>query len=80
MGDLRTVIAAAITAERGRANLSQADLAKRLGWSRSVITRIENGTRVIAVHELPAICRALSTTLPRLLLLADPVDRHDIGV
>lgn len=78
--DLRIVLGDAIRAERSRRGISQETLGRRLGWSRQVITSIEGGDRPVAVHEIPAICRALAgdgepVTMRRLLLDADPGDR-----
>jgi transcriptional regulator with XRE-family HTH domain len=76
---LGTVIQRAIRAERARVGLTQSELAKRLGWSRQVITNIENGDRSIGVHELPALCKALGVTLNELSRDADPEDRAALG-
>lgn len=80
MSELRIVVAHAIRAERARAGLSQRELADQLGWSRSVITKIETGSRTVGVHELPALCKALDTTIARLMMKADPRERHDMGL
>jgi DNA-binding Xre family transcriptional regulator len=45
-----------------------------------VITNIENGDRVIGVHELPAICRALDVTFADLIRDADFGDRSALGL
>jgi|SRR5690242_8626774 len=78
--DLRTAIANAVRAERARAQISQDQLAERLGWTRSMVTKTELGQRDIAAHELPGICRALGVTLDRLLVDADPADREALGI
>lgn len=65
----------AIRAERGRLGMSQEELADRLGWSRQTITKIENGDRQIAAHELAELCGALDVGLMDLLVRADPRDR-----
>jgi transcriptional regulator with XRE-family HTH domain len=76
---LGIVLQRAIRAERARVGMTQSELARRLGWSRQVITNIENGDRSISVHELPAICRALGVTLNELSRDADPEDRAALG-
>ena len=80
MTDLRRVLALAVSAERTRADLTQDQLADRLGWTRSVVSKIEGGSRTIGAHELPAICGALGIDLARLMLDADPEDRARLGI
>ena len=80
MDDLRTVLSQAIRAERSRQGLSQGELAERLGWTRTMLSKAERGDRVIGAHELPLICRVLGVRLGDLMRDADPQDRRDIGV
>lgn len=80
MADLRTNLAKAIRAERSRQQISQDQLAERLGWVRSTVTKVELGHRDLAAHELPAVCRALGVTLARLMVDADPADREALGI
>lgn len=70
----------AIRAERSRQALTQEDLARRLGWTRQVVWTVEVGHRSVAMHEMPAICRALGVDLSRLLLDAAPEDRAALGL
>lgn len=78
--DLRLALAKAVRAERSRQQISQDQLAERLDWARSMVTKMELGQRDIAAHELPAICRALGVTLNRLMVDADPADRDALGI
>jgi len=44
---------------REAAGVSQEELAKRIGWDRTFISKVENGVRRLDVVELLAICDAL---------------------
>lgn len=44
---------------REAAGVSQEELAKRIGWDRTFISKVENGIRRLDVVELVAICNAL---------------------
>ena len=44
---------------REAAGLSQEQLAKRVGWDRTYVSKIENGVRRVDVVELITICDAL---------------------
>ena len=48
-------------------NLTQRDIAARMGQPRSFIGKIENGTRGVSAVELVAICRAIGTDPRRIL-------------
>ena len=63
-----------LVAQRQRAGLSQADLAKALGRYQSVISSIESGGRRIDVVELLDIAEAIGLDLHALIddLLATP--------
>lgn len=56
-----------IAASRREAHVSQDDLAKRLGWHRSRIGKIESGERRVDVPEFITIARALSLNPEELL-------------
>ncbi|MDQ1287573.1 MAG: helix-turn-helix transcriptional regulator [Actinomycetota bacterium] len=77
---LALVIQRAVRAERARIGISQAELAKRLSWSRSRVAAMETGARRIYAHELPELCRALEIQLPELLTRASAEDRRWLGV
>jgi len=48
-------------------NLTQRDIARRMGQPRSFIGKIENGTRGVSVVEFVEICRAIGTDPRRIL-------------
>jgi transcriptional regulator with XRE-family HTH domain len=52
---------------RQAAQLTQVELAERLGQSQSFVTKIETGDRRIDLIQLRTICVALGTTLPELV-------------
>jgi transcriptional regulator with XRE-family HTH domain len=56
-----------IAASRREAQVSQDDLADRLGWHRSKIAKIESGERRVDVAEFITIARALSLDPEQLL-------------
>jgi transcriptional regulator with XRE-family HTH domain len=53
------VVGAALAAARQRANLTQVELARRLGKPQSVVSGYENGRRRVDVVEFLTIVRAL---------------------
>jgi transcriptional regulator with XRE-family HTH domain len=77
---LALVIARAIRAERHRADLTQQELADRIGMHRGTLGAIESVTRRVNADELPAICGALGVTLSELLVKATPEDRSRLGL
>ena len=48
-----------LKAERIAKGYSQEELAKKLGWTRSMYTKLENGTVSLGVYELAKISTAL---------------------
>jgi ribosome-binding protein aMBF1 (putative translation factor) len=56
-------IAIAIVKRRSKANLSQADLARKLKTSQSVVSRIENGNQNLSVNMLAKIAHVLGCDL-----------------
>ena len=48
-------------------NLTQRDLAARMGQPRSFVGKIENGTRAVSVVEFVTICRAIGADPRRIL-------------
>src|SRR5688572_27833710 len=58
-GGSRKRLAALVRQAREEAELSQGDLAARLGVFQSVLSKIEAGEREVTALELWAICRAL---------------------
>ena len=53
--------------ERMRPRVSQAALARALGWHRPTITIIEGGKQGVPAHDLPAYAAALRCPVVRLL-------------
>ncbi|MGV9818379.1 helix-turn-helix domain-containing protein [Nocardia xishanensis] len=51
-----------LRAERARAKLKQAELAKLAGLSTNTISRLETGERTMSLRQLFAIAEALGTT------------------
>lgn len=78
--DLREILTRNLRAERTRADLTQPELAERLGWTRDMVSKMERGRRVVGAHELPSLCRALGCTVADLLRDASPADRAAFGV
>jgi transcriptional regulator with XRE-family HTH domain len=72
-------LARAIRAERGRAGLTQAQLAEKLGIKPVTVSAIETITRRVYADELPAICEALGVTLDQLLFRAPGDARRRLG-
>jgi transcriptional regulator with XRE-family HTH domain len=56
-----------IRAQRNETDLTQTDLAERVGLSRTSITNIELGRQHISLHHLYALASALGTTPEKLL-------------
>lgn len=77
---LALVIQRAIRAERARLGISQAELAERLGWSRSRVAALETGARRVYAHELPELCEALEIEFSELLGRASADDRRRLGL
>jgi len=63
----RKAFAAVIAASRRDADFTQAHVADEMGWARNTVTRIENGTRTLAVEEMMQLCQ-LYKIEPRTLL------------
>jgi len=64
-------LGATVRAHRKRLKLTTIQLAERLGESSNAVERLESGRRNLTVLRLAAIARALETSLPRLLRLAE---------
>jgi transcriptional regulator with XRE-family HTH domain len=77
---LALVLQRAVRAERARLGISQAELATRVGWSRSRIAAVETGARRVYAHELPELCKALEIQLPELVARASRDERHWLGM
>lgn len=77
---LNAALVKAIKAERARMELTQSELAERLGWSRQTVNKIEAGERMVLVHELSDLCAALEVTFAQLMIKADPRDKRNLGL
>ena len=62
-----SLLAQRLRTERARADLSQAELAKRVGSDQAIISRIERGTSMGTPELLQAVARELKTTVSYLL-------------
>lgn len=78
--NLEAAIARQIRAERIAADLTQAQLGERLGWSERQIWKIENRQRVVAAHELAALCEALGCIVVDLFHKASAQDKRRLGL
>jgi transcriptional regulator with XRE-family HTH domain len=57
----------AMREQRRRIRVTQVDLAKRLHWQQSAISKIEAGNRAVSIHEFVSIARALDVSPIELL-------------
>jgi transcriptional regulator with XRE-family HTH domain len=73
-------IARSLRAERARADLTQAELAARLGWSQQKVGSIETGVRRLYADEFPDVALALGVPLVKLLDGVDPADLRALGL
>jgi transcriptional regulator with XRE-family HTH domain len=74
MPDLGTVIAMNMRRERSRRKWRQIDLAGRLGWPPSRVTRVECGVQRVQLTDVRDLCAAFGLPLVGLLAGADPAD------
>lgn len=79
-GHLRDILAPTVRELRHRQKLRQEDLARRLGWPLSRVTRLETGDVQLRVDDLPALCRTFGLTLADLLAEAHPDDLDVMGL
>lgn len=63
-----TLVKISLAAARVNRNLTQAELAEKIGVSRQAIFDWENGKRAIRPVNLYAICKALDVTVDDILL------------
>lgn len=80
MASLGDHIAANVRGERARRKWTQADLAERLGWSRSTVGDVESGRRKVIADDLPALCRAFGMPLSELVRGTDPEHLRRLGL
>ena len=65
--DIYAIIGKRVHAARERAQLTQSELASRIGFSRASISNIESGRQKIQVHVLWSLANALNVTAQDLL-------------
>lgn len=53
-------VVATVSSSRKDMDLTQEELASRMGWSREVLSNIEQGRRAVTVSDLILIARALN--------------------
>ena len=53
----RKAFASVLAASRRDADLTQSQVAEAMGWARNTVTKIEGGSRSLAVEELMELCR-----------------------
>jgi len=80
MATLGAVIARNVRKERAGLQWDQGQLADALGWSRTTVSNLENGKRVVTADDIPALCRVLSLTFAQLIDRADPDDLAVLGL
>ena len=64
---LEKVISVVLSASREDSDVSQQQLASKLGWSRNVVANLETGRRVMTLADFVLIARALRVEPERLL-------------
>jgi ribosome-binding protein aMBF1 (putative translation factor) len=64
---LEKVVGVVISASREDSDVSQRQLAAKLGWSRNVVTNLETGRRVMTLTDFVLVARALRIEPERLL-------------
>lgn len=50
-------LATVLAATRSDADLSQRQVAEKMGWDRNTVTKIEGGNRVVSMQEFIELCR-----------------------
>lgn len=61
------VLLQVLHAAREKAEVTQIELANRLGRSQSFVSKCERGERRLDVVQLRQICHAIGTTLPKVI-------------
>ncbi len=61
------VLLQVLHAAREKAEVTQIELARRLGRSQSFVSKCERGERRLDVVQLRQICHAIGTTLPKIV-------------
>ena len=77
---LSGVVARNARATRAAQQRRQRDVAAKAGISRSNLSRIEGGNRLLSIEDIRALCLGLGVTLTDLLAGADPEDLETLGL
>lgn len=77
---LGAVIARNVRKERAGLQWDQGQLAAAIGWSRTTVSNLENGKRIVTADDIPVLCRALGVTFAQLVDRADPDDMTALGL
>ena len=64
---LQSRIAAILKASREDQDLSQAEVASRLGWARNMIANIESGRRAVRFTDVVLIAKAINVDVERIV-------------
>ena len=73
---MHTQLAARIVDQREKVNMSQSELAKRLGIDKSSMNKIEKGTRKVSSEELDKIASIFDISTDYLLGRSTPDKKH----
>ena len=73
---MHTQLAARIVDQREKVNMSQSELAKRLGIDKSSMNKIEKGTRKVSSEELDKIASIFDVSTDYLLGRSTPDEKH----
>jgi transcriptional regulator with XRE-family HTH domain len=79
-GEMAVILARNIRVQRGRRQWKKEELAERLGWSATVMSQVESGSRRVVMEDLPSLCRVFGITLVELMEGADPADLAVLGL
>ena len=74
------VIARNARALRAAGQLRQVDVAARAGISRTQLSVIEGGGRLVSIEDVLALCRGLGVGIRDLVVGADPGDLELLGL
>ena len=80
MAELSVVIARNARALRAAGQLRQVDVATRAGISRTQLSVIEGGGRLVSIEDVLALCRGLGVGIRDLVVGADPGDLELLGL
>lgn len=78
--EIDDLVAGNVRAARARLKLRQIDLADDMGWTPSIISALEAGTRRITIADAVALCGALDMDLRQLLAGAPAEVMQKLGI